>query len=375
MAWNSIIGQERVKDLLQRAIRGHQVAHAYLFYGIRGVGKQAMAIEFARTLLCSLRVTEACGECTSCKKVSSLQHPDLGIIFPLPVGKGEKTGDDPIESLDADQIEQVREQLNLKSQNLYHQIEISKANFIKINSVRGLKRASSMTSVEGSWKIFLIFDAEQMNAEASNSLLKTLEEPTEKTLLILTTSERDRLLPTILSRCQMLQFSPLKDEEIAAALMEREQTTRETAVLVARIAQGSYATATELLSENLVTERAEVLKFIRASLGWKEISLAGLIDTLASSNDRKRIEHWLKVLQTWLRDAMVLRDAANRSTKETNNDKDMISFVQKFPAADLEQAIECVDGSIALVRKNVYLHLLLTALSFDLRKTLTQGNL
>jgi DNA polymerase-3 subunit delta' len=374
MSWDNVIGQERVKKLLRNSIERKQLSHAYLFYGNRGAGKQATAIEFARTLLCSRSTTEACGECNNCRKVATLQHPDLELVFPLPVGRGEKNGDDPVGSLNEEQIKNVREQISLKSQNPYHQIDIPKANFIKINSVRSLKRTSSMTSVEGSWKVFLVLDADRMNAEASNSLLKTLEEPTEKTILVLTTSEKDRLLPTIVSRCQLVQFSPLRDQEIAGALETRERISAEEALLVAALAQGSYTAATELLSEDLAAEQKEVLSFVRVSLGWKELSLTGVIDALASSNDRKESEHWLKLLQTWLRDALVLREARSLSNSSAREDNQLESFVQKFPRANLERAIESVEDSIALVRKNVYLHLVFTSLSFNLRNALTEGN-
>ncbi len=374
MAWNSVIGQERVKDLLRRALQRHQLPHAYLFYGIRGVGKQAMAIEFAKAALCQNDKGEACGECSSCRKIKTLQHPDLSIVVPLPVGRNEKTGDDPIESLDADQVEAAKQQFALKSADLYHEIDIPKANFIKINSVRNLKRATSFTSVEGSWKVFLIFDADAMNPEASNSLLKTLEEPSEKTLLVLTTSEKDKLLPTIISRCQLVHFSPLGDGEIAAALQEREQVPAEEAVLIAKIAQGSYGAARELLSENLAKEKSSVINFIRVSLGWTEISRVDLIDELASSRDRNKVEHWLKVLQTWLRDAMMLRDGATSGTAGFSKDTEMQRFVERFPRANLGQAIEAVEESIVSVHRNVYLHLLLTTLSFDLKKTLGKAD-
>ncbi len=373
MAWIDIIGQERVKSLLRRSIGRGQLAHAYLFYGNRGIGKQATAIELAKTVLCAKSEDEACGECPNCRKMASLQHPDLALVFPLPVGKGEKNGDDPIEVLDGEQIDAIRQQIALKAENPYHEIQISKSNFIKINSVRNLKRVSSLTSVQGSWKVFLIFDAEKMNAEASNSLLKTLEEPSDKTLLILTTSEKDRLLPTILSRCQPVHFSPLNDQDIAQALKERERVTPEEALLIAKIAQGSYAVARELASENLSAERKEVLDFIRVSLGWKEISRVDLIDELASSKDRNAMEHWFKLLQTWLRDAMVLRDASIPATRGTSTDKEIQSFIEKFPKANLEVAIQSVESCIALVRKNIYLHLLLTTLSFDLKKNLTES--
>lgn len=373
MGWNSIIGQERVKALLRRSIGRKQLAHAYLFFGNRGVGKQATAIEFARTILCSTAQDESCGECLNCRKTMLLQHPDLSLVMALPVGKGEKTGDDPIESLEEDQIQIVRQQISLKSENPYYEIQIPKSNFIKINSVRNLKRISSLTSSEGSWKVFVIFDAEKMNEEASNSLLKTLEEPSEKTLLVLTTSEKDRLLPTIVSRCQLVQFSPLSDQEIATALEQREHVSAEEAILAAKIAQGSYSSAVELLSTNISIEKKQVLDFVRVSLGWKEHSRVEMIDELASEKDRNGIEHWLKVLQAWLRDAMVLRDATDHLTSRASNDKEMQSFVQKFPNANLELAIQSVERCIALVRKNVYLHLLLTTLSFDLKKNLTES--
>jgi DNA polymerase-3 subunit delta' len=374
MSWNNVIGQERVKNLLRQSIERRQLSHAYLFYGNRGVGKQAMAIEFARTLLCARSGVEACGDCGSCRKAAALQHPDLELVFPLPVGRSEKNGDDPIGSLDEDQVKNVRQQIELKSQNLYHQIQIQRANFVKINSVRSLKRTSSMTSVEGSWKVFLIFDADQMNAEASNSLLKTLEEPTDKTLLVLTSSEKDRLLPTIVSRCQLVQFSPLADREIAGALQAREAVSADEALLVAALAQGSYSAAIDLLSDDLAAEHREVLNFVRVSLGWKELSLTEVIDALASPNDRKDSEHWLRLLETWLRDALVLREVGSQPGSVVHDDKDMSNFVQKFPRANLERAIQCVEDSIALVRKNVYLHLIFASLSFNLRTALTESN-
>jgi len=372
MAWSNVIGQSRIKDLLKHSIASKQLAHAYLFYGIRGVGKQPMAIEFARTLLCERQQPDPCDECPNCRKVGSLQHPDVRLVFPLPVGKNEETGDDPLAALEPEQIDMVREQLSLKARNLYHQIQIPKANFIKINSVRDIKRVSSLTSVEGAKKLFLVFDADKMNPEASNSLLKTLEEPTENTLLILTSSDKDRLLPTIISRCQLIQFSPLRDAEVASALETLDGVTSDEALVIAKIAQGSYSVAKELLPTSVLAEREEVLRFLRASLGWKEESLVEMIDDLASSHDRPGIERWLKLLQSWFRDALILRTGTEQGERIMSSDQSLVSFVEKFPHANLEGAIQCVDNYIALVRKNVYLHLILTSLSFDLKKTLTR---
>ncbi|MBI3580412.1 MAG: hypothetical protein HY089_13490, partial [Ignavibacteriales bacterium] len=174
MSWDRVIGQERIKELLKRSIAGKTIAHAYLFYGAEGVGKDALAVEFARALNCVRGGTDACGECPSCKKVDLLQHPNIQLIFSLPVGKSEKSGDDPIEVLTQDQVETVQEQIRLKADNPYHRIEIPKSNFIKINSVRNLRREAALSGFEGGKKIFIVSNAEMMNAEASNSLLKTL---------------------------------------------------------------------------------------------------------------------------------------------------------------------------------------------------------
>lgn len=115
MSWNSIIGQERVKSLLKRILQSKQIAHAYLFYGPEGIGKDAIAIEFAKILNCSAAGEEACEVCSSCQKMKTLQHPNLKMIFALPVGKGERTGDNPFEVLTENQIVEVREQIQRKA--------------------------------------------------------------------------------------------------------------------------------------------------------------------------------------------------------------------------------------------------------------------
>ncbi len=370
MAWETVVGHERVKDLLRRSLERRQLSHAYLFYGIRGVGKQAMAIEFAKALLCRNGGTEACGECASCRKVATLHHPDLNIVVPLPRGKDEESGDDPLDTLDFDQIESIKQQFAQKAKDAYYEIQIPKANFIKINSVRDLKRSAALTSVEGSWKVFLIFDADKMNAESSNSLLKILEEPSENTLIVLTTSEKDSLLPTIISRCQLVQFTRLSDDEIASMLRERDEVPAEEAALIARLAQGSYAVARELRAENLTEDKKTMVDFIRIAVGWNKISRVELIDQLGSTRDRVKVEQWLNILQTWLRDALVVRTGALNDTIGRQDSDELGRFVQRFPHANLEEAIEAVERSITSVRRNAHLHLLLTTLSFDLKKSL-----
>ena len=371
MGWNRVIGQQRVKDLLRRTLTSGKIAHAYLLYGGEGIGKDAIAIEFARALNCLKNNIDPCDECSSCRKFDLLQHPNLKLIFPLPVGKSEKSGDDPIEVLSQDQIIAIHEQLRLKAANPYHRIAVPKANFIKINSVRDLRRDAAMSAFEGGRKVFLVSNAEAMNAEASNSLLKTLEEPFSDSLFILTASQKELLLETILSRCQLIQCDPLSEVEIRQALVDQQHVEAEQAALAARLARGSYRNALELLAVDMVAQRLEVVQFLRLVLGAQKIPLADNVERIGSSGDRSSVERWLKLLEVWLRDALVLREHGEKGLLNIDHLKELKSFNQKFPRADLVKALESVERSVALVGKNVYLPLVLTTLAVELKRSLS----
>jgi DNA polymerase-3 subunit delta' len=370
MGWDRVIGQGRVKDLLRRILASKRIAHAYLFFGGEGVGKDAAAIEFARALNCQKDTVDPCGECGSCRKFDLLQHPNLKLVFPLPIGRSEKSGDDPVEVLSEDQVSAVQEQLRQKAQNPYHRISVPRANYIKINSVRDLRRDAALSSFEGGKKVFLISNAETMNAEASNSLLKTLEEPSSDSVFVLTASQKEQLLETILSRCQLIQFDPLGEEEVKASLISREHVESEQASLIARLARGSYSAALDMLSVDMIAERQEVVHFLRLVLGTLRAPLATDVERIASLGDRAAVERWLKMLEVWLRDALVLREHGEGGLLNVDHTKELKSFTEKFPRADLLAALDTVERSVALVGKNVYLPLVLTSLAIDLRRSL-----
>ncbi len=371
MSWNNVIGQNRTKQLLQNSFSKGHVAHAYLFHGDEGIGKDAMAIAFARLINCKKKRTDACGECESCRKVDTLQHPDIHLIFKLPVGRGEGKDDGPLDKLSDEQIKEVRDQIALKAADVYHHITVSKANFIKINSIREIRRAVSMSSYDNGRKVFIVVDAEDMNAEASNSLLKTLEEPPPNTILILTTARKSMLLSTIISRCQSVQFDLLDEQELCDALIRRENVDREQAQIVSRLAQGSYAKAKKLLSRNLLQEQKDAVDFLRLVLSPHKANLISAVDRLASTRDRTLVEEWLKVLQSWVRDALVLKETGESSVQELHH-ADLKNFLDRFPRADLLGALQSVERQIALVGKNVYLPLILTTLSIDLKRHLSR---
>jgi len=303
--------------------------------------------------------------------MDSFQHPNIKLVFALPVGKNETNGDDPISVLTEAQVAEVRGQIQAKAKDPYKHIEIAKANFIKINSVRDIKREAAMSRREDGKKIIIIFNVEMMNNEASNSLLKTLEEPLPGTILLLTTSAKDQLLPTIVSRCQLIKCDVLSEAEIEAALVARDSIDKSNARLIAQLANGSYNKARRLSLQNMAEERKDVVEFMRLVLGKRKTALIDAIDELASSTDRPGIERWLKLLQSWLRDALLIQQQAHPPILEDEK-QSIENFVRNFQQANLVAAIQSVEKAIAHLDKNVYLHLLLTMLAIDLQKNITE---
>lgn len=368
MSWDHVIGQVRVKELLQKALAVGQVAHAYLLFGDEGVGKDALALEFAKALNCERNRTDPCDECPSCKRVETLQHPNVRFIVALPTGKNEKTGDDPVAVLTEDQVGELRHELAEKARDPYHQIFIEKANFIKVNSVRELRREASLTGFLSGKKVFIVSNADMMNTEASNSLLKTLEEPPADTVLILTTSRKDQLLPTIISRCQLVRCEALSEDDLARALVERDGHKESEARVAAQLANGSFTAAQRLASEDMVRLQSEVVRFLRVALGNSPVSILAEIDQLLSSTEKTESERWLRLLQVWFHNAIALRTSG--LGKRSDEDEDLRKFVERFGGADLLKASAAVDRSIALISKNVYLHLIFVCLAIELKSVL-----
>ncbi|MEW5798779.1 MAG: DNA polymerase III subunit [Bacteroidota bacterium] len=364
--WNSVIGQERVKKILQTAIRNGRVAHAYLFWGNDGVGTEAIALEFARTLLCKKQSTGACGECSNCKKMEVLQHPNLKLIFPLPGGDTDKPDDD---SMDGDVVDEIRRQTLEKARNPYFHIEIPKAKFIRIKSIREIKRESSLSSAETGKKIFVIFDADAMNDASANSLLKILEEPLDDVHFLLTTSRKDAMKQTIISRCQLLQCSMLTDDEITRALIEREGKDEEQGKFIARLAGGNYTKALELFSDDLARYRGDAVTFLRSVLGSFPAKVFDDYEEYLTGNRRNEAEKLLLMLHVWMRDAIMIREGS-RAVFNVDQLNDLQRFVDKFSKADIELCLAAVERALELLRRNVYLPLVMLSVIVRLRRIL-----
>ncbi len=370
MSWDSIIGQSRVKRLLKGSILSGRIPNAWLFSGPEGVGKDAAAIEVAKVLRCERPTgeTEACGECHGCRTVAELQNSNVRFIFALPSGKGENSrSDSPMLKLTDNEIALIREEMERKAKDPYHNIAVPRAQQIKISSIRQIKRDVALSSTEPGVRVIIISEAHRMRAEAANAFLKTLEEPSAQTLLILTTSHPERLLPTITSRCQEIRFDLLNETEIAEALQQRNNADRTTALLTAKLAGGSYSRALELIDGNLHRIRFDILSFLRGALKRSPVAACKEIEQLTAKADRAHLEQVLGLLVLWLRDACVLRLTSNESIVVNQDQLDDIrSFNGKFASAPLEKMIGDVERSIEAINRNVQPPLVLTVLAMQL---------
>ena len=356
MGWNRVVGQQRVKGLLANMLAGQRVPHALLFTGPPGVGKDAAAIELARAILCPDRgaATEGCGRCDSCRGVDTLQHQSLHLVFALPTGKNEDgRSDPPLLKLSDQEIGLIRDEIARKGEDPYHDIQIPKAQQIKISSIRELRREVSKASRDSYGRVIIVSEADMMRSESANAFLKTLEEPTARTYLILTSSRPEHLLATITSRCQAIRFDRLGENEIADALVAAGGVDRQSAVLAAHLADGSLTRGRDLLDGEIARERFDVLSFLRSVLRRSPVSAHGEIERLTAGNDRARIERVLGLLLIWLRDLFQVRITGSEDSV-INSDQidDIRSFLRNFPEAPLADMIHSVEQSIYAIRRN-----------------------
>ena len=218
MSFANIIGQDRAVRLLRGMISEGHVDGSYLFIGPGGVGKRSAGIEFAKAINCDKKESDGCEECASCGKIKSSNHPDVFII------QKEK--------------------------------EFS---FIKIDRIRDIIYQAGMKPYEAWKKIFIITDAEDMNEESQNALLKILEEPRENQVFILTSSRISGIMATVVSRCRAVKFNLLSQVQIQRFLIERRGFEESEAVLFSHMALGSLGRAIAFKENDEIRERDRML--------------------------------------------------------------------------------------------------------------------
>lgn len=255
---SKIIGHQPARARLTRAVVAGQVSHAYLFTGPESIGKATLALEFAKLLLCehpNLAAGAPCGTCASCRKVEHGNHPDLTIVAPEE-GKRQLG------------VEVVRE---------------------------SVMRLANLAPSAGEWRVFILPDVERMTPNTVNALLKTLEEPPPNVVLLLTSAEPENLLPTLLSRCQVMPLQPLSSADVAAALEREWRAAPSDARALAELANGRLGWAARALEKpELREERARHIEQIVALAAASRDARLKAAAGFATDGDTAR-----RVLELW----------------------------------------------------------------------------
>lgn len=244
MRYDEVIGQEDIKARLRRQLEEGHVPHAQLFAGPAGCGKLPMALAYASALLCRQPAGgEACGQCASCRMLAHWAHPDLHFVFPVVKRKGQ-SGDATSDQYLTEWREQLGESAYFDRLEWLARIHVeNQQSLIGVAESDQILRKLSLKSSQGGYKVMVVWLPEQMNVAAANKLLKILEEPPADTAFLLVSNEPERLLPTILSRTQRVDFRPLSQREIELALMQRNGLQEADSRAVARLCEGSYTQA------------------------------------------------------------------------------------------------------------------------------------
>ncbi len=370
MAWDRIIGQQHLQHMLQQSICSGRIPQALLLSGSRGRGSVALAVEFAKTVNCSsprrtATTINACGTCQSCTQARTLQHPNITIVTALPSGKVEQESD-----FKEDVLEEMREQIAEIAKDPYTTFRVSNANLIRIWQIRELNRTMALSTLQAGRRVIVIIDAENMNAESANGFLKTLEEPHNDVSIVLTSSQPERLLQTIVSRCQELIVPPIDDESIVEELLRRGECSEQEARIIASCSDGDLTSALEFIHEDVQNIRNDVVAMFRSALRGREhrIGISEAAESIAEHRSKSHALTYLRFMSVWLRDTSLIVQTGNTHGL-TNQDMEdtLVKFAGAFGHADYGKALSCIDRAAYDISRHVSINLTVTTLLMELR--------
>jgi DNA polymerase III subunit delta' len=335
--WHTLRGHDRVVTSLRRALAQGRLPHAFLFVGPEGIGKHAFALRLAQALLCE-RVPESrldpCGKCPGCLQVMAGTHPDL-----LQVAKPEDRQELPI------------------------------------RIIRDLCLDLGLKPMSGKRKVAIIDDADDLNDEAANAFLKTLEEPPPGSVLILVGTSAEGQLDTILSRCRVVRFDPLPEAELAELLLEQQiADNRGDAARLARLGEGSVARARGLADPTLTEFRRGLFREIAAPIGFEAPALARRIEAFINAAGKegpaKRTRARLVFGELVRLFRATFRQGAGLEP-HSRDPEDCQAADALASRLDLEAVLALADRCLEAeyhVRRNLYMPLILDDLMHDLGK-------
>ena len=304
-----VIGQDRILSLLDYSLKTDTIAHAYLLVGPRHVGKGTLAFNLAQALNCD-GPEVPCGQCRSCQRILESKHADVISI----------SVDSRIESA-------------VTSNSLEHKTEIG------IKDMLELQRMANLPPYEGKCKVFIIDDAEYLSTEAANSLLKILEEPPQRIAWLLLASEEERLLPTIISRCQRLELKPVPSERVQEILISSYDVDANKAKLLTRLCHGRLGWAlSALANDDILEQRSQrIVKLFSLLPAGLEQRFAYAQELASQLSQNRRagaeiIEIWLD----WWRDLMLIKGGCREAVINVDYERTLEEQAGELSLSEIE---------------------------------------
>ena len=319
MGFDDVLGNGRVKKILRLALQRGRVPNSLLFCGPEGVGKRSLALALARAINCQRREDDSCDDCPVCRAISEGRFPDVQEIKP-------------------------------------------EGQFIKVEHVREMRQLAYLRPMAGKKRVFIISEAEKLNEESANTLLKILEEPPFFSQFILVTSNPHLILPTIKSRCQTLQFVPVGKEEIVKTLLEKGRSEAE-ARIISLYVRGNFGEALELDWEEVQRQRREgwghFLSFLKNEKPASFLSSYGLAPRKLIRSD---LEKTLEIMASFCRDLILIKEKGDLELLLNPDYLDEIQALEK--EWSLEQCWQClwrIEAAITGLSRNLNTSLIVSS--------------
>ncbi len=328
-----IFGHHWAVDLLDRGLRAGRLPHALLLAGPSQIGKRTLATALAAALICPA-AEKPCGQCRACRLAAQGVHPDVRLVAADDSGSGRD-------------------------------------GVLKIDQIRELQREASLAPMEARHKVFVLRELERANLPAANALLKTLEEPPAHTVLILTSARPHALLPTIISRCQVLPLRGLAQREVSDALASHWGADRPQAELLARLAQGRLGWAVQRLTdERAWGERAQRLAEARGLPSQSRVQRLAYAEEL--SRAPAALQPALALWISWWRDVLLVQQGCSDAVRNIDLAAELAQQAARFDPSQVQRYLARLQAAPTQINQNVNARLLLETLMLHI-PTPSQG--
>lgn len=379
MLFSEVIGQEYIKHHLIKTVDNARIPHAQLFIAPTGSGVLPMAIAYAQYILCKNTQGENNTGDASCNmKLEKLMHPDLHFAFP--VTTNDRVKKHPTSNKFMDEWRQfVKETPYGSLFNWYQLLGVeNKQGQIGVDEAEEIVKKLILKPYEGGYKVMIIWMADKMNASAANKLLKLIEEPPKNTLFILIAENEEQIIKTILSRCQVLHFQPLSEQNIIDTLMMAHEVEENQAIKIAQQSNGNWNKALHLLSQDdneLVFEKW-FITWVRSA--FKAKGDASVVQDLIKWSEeiaktgRETQKRFLKYCSDFFRQAMLTNYNAGSLVyfESYENNFDLNKFAPFIHGANIEDINLAIEDAMYHIERNGNAKIILLDLSMQLTRFL-----